>query len=50
MIAMSAHAIVREPTVNQDVLESVVEEMRHLGIGHVTMQIERQEMCAEGHP
>jgi len=50
MIAMSAHAIVRAPTVNQDVLESVVEEMRHLGIGHVTMQIERQEMCAEGHP
>ncbi len=50
MIAMSAHAIVREPRENQQVLEAAVREMEGMGIRHVTMQLERQEMCAEPHP
>jgi cobalt-zinc-cadmium efflux system protein len=50
MVAMSAHAIVREPGENQTVLEAAVVEMEHLGIAHVTMQLEREEICDGGHP
>jgi cobalt-zinc-cadmium efflux system protein len=50
VIAMSAHAIVRQPSDNQHVLEHVVAEMDGLGIGHVTVQIERDRMCDAGHP
>lgn len=50
MIAMSAHAIVREAEHHQSVLESVHDAMRDLGIRHVTMQLERCEMGdREGH-
>lgn len=50
MIAMSAHAIVREAEHHQDVLETVHDAMGDLGIGHVTMQLERVEMYdREGH-
>jgi cobalt-zinc-cadmium efflux system protein len=50
MVAMSAHAIVRQPGENQTVLEAAVVEMEGLGIGHVTMQLEREEICEGGHP
>jgi cobalt-zinc-cadmium efflux system protein len=44
VIAMSAHAIVREPERQQHVLEHVHDVMRLFGIQHVTIQLERQEM------
>jgi cobalt-zinc-cadmium efflux system protein len=44
MIAMSAHAIVREPSIQQDVLERVHDAMRSFGINHVTVQLEQREM------
>jgi cobalt-zinc-cadmium efflux system protein len=44
MIAMSAHAIVREPDRQQHVLEHVHDAMRLFGIEHVTVQLERREM------
>jgi cobalt-zinc-cadmium efflux system protein len=44
MIAMSAHAIVREPEKHQHVLEHVHDAMQLFGIGHVTVQLERREM------
>ena len=44
VIAMSAHAIVREPTRHQHVLEHIHDAMKLFGIGHVTIQLERQEM------
>jgi cobalt-zinc-cadmium efflux system protein len=50
MVAMSAHAIVRQPGENQTVLEAAVVEMERLGIGHVTMQLEREGICEGGHP
>ncbi len=44
MIAMSVHAIVREPERHQHVLEHVLDAMRLFGIQHVTVQLERKEM------
>lgn len=44
VIAMSAHAIVREPERHQHVLEHIHDAMRLFGIGHVTVQLERREM------
>ncbi len=44
MIAMSAHAIVREPERHQHVLEHLHDAMRLFGIDHVTVQLERREM------
>ena len=44
MVAMSAHAIVREPERHQHVLEHVHDAMRLFGIQHVTIQLERREM------
>lgn len=44
LVAMSAHAIVREPERHQHVLEHVHDAMRLFGIDHVTVQIERREM------
>jgi cobalt-zinc-cadmium efflux system protein len=44
MVAMSAHAIVREPARQQHVLEHVHDAMRLFGIEHVTVQLERSEM------
>ncbi len=44
VIAMSTHAIVREPERHQHVLEHVLDAMRLFGIQHVTVQIEQQEM------
>ena len=45
MVAMSAHAVVREPTENQKVLEAAVAAMQRLGISHVTLQVERDSIC-----
>lgn len=45
LIAMSAHAVVREPGENQHVLESAVAAMQRLGISHVTLQVERDPIC-----
>ena len=44
VVAMSAHAIVREPERQQHVLEHIHDAMRLFGIEHVTIQIERREM------
>ncbi|HJR42145.1 MAG TPA: cation diffusion facilitator family transporter [Gemmatimonadaceae bacterium] len=44
VVAMSAHAIVREPERHQHVLEHVHDALRLFGIQHVTVQLERREM------
>jgi cobalt-zinc-cadmium efflux system protein len=44
VIAMSAHAIVREAERHQTVLELAHDAMQALGIHHVTVQLERREM------
>ena len=44
VVAMSAHAIVREPDLHQSVLELAHDAMQELGIQHVTVQLERREM------
>jgi cobalt-zinc-cadmium efflux system protein len=44
LVAMSVHAIVREPDRHQHVLEHVHDAMRLFGIEHVTVQLERREM------
>jgi cobalt-zinc-cadmium efflux system protein len=44
VIAMSAHAIVREPDRHQHVLEHIHDAMRLFGIDHVTIQLERRAM------
>jgi cobalt-zinc-cadmium efflux system protein len=50
VVAMSAHAIVPAAEGHQEVLEEAVTAMRAFGIGHVTLQIEREEICQGGHP
>jgi len=45
VVAMSGHAVVSEPEQNQGVLEAVQQRMAHLGIQHVTVQIETEEGC-----
>jgi hypothetical protein len=47
---MSAHAIVPEPAEHQRVLGDVLAAMKGFGIEHVTVQIERQEICPRLHP
>jgi cobalt-zinc-cadmium efflux system protein len=44
VVAMSAHAIVREADQHQEVLERAHDLLGQMGIHHVTMQIERREM------
>jgi cobalt-zinc-cadmium efflux system protein len=44
VIAMSVHAIVRDPERHQHVLEHVHDAMQLFGISHVTVQLERREM------
>ena len=43
-VAMSAHAVVRDPGRNQHILEHVLVAMRLFGIGHVTVQLEQRKM------
>lgn len=45
MVAMSAHAIVRDPTAQQHILEHVHDAMGLFGISHVTVQLEQSEMA-----
>ncbi|HLB36141.1 MAG TPA: cation diffusion facilitator family transporter [Gemmatimonadales bacterium] len=47
VVAMSGHAVVGDPGANQRVLETVQGEMAGLGINHVTMQLERDDTCAD---
>jgi cobalt-zinc-cadmium efflux system protein len=44
MVAMSAHAIVRDSEAQQHALEHIHDAMRLFGIQHVTVQLERREM------
>jgi len=44
VVAMSAHAIVRQPEHHQDVLERAHDLLHEMGIQHVTVQLERNEM------
>jgi cobalt-zinc-cadmium efflux system protein len=44
MVAMSAHAIVRDASTQQHVLEHVHDAMALFGIAHITVQIEQSEM------
>jgi cobalt-zinc-cadmium efflux system protein len=44
VVALSAHAIVRDAEQQQAVLESACDTMGGMGIHHVTIQIERREM------
>lgn len=44
VVALSAHAIVREPDRHQDVLEHACDLLGQMGIHHITVQIERREM------
>jgi cobalt-zinc-cadmium efflux system protein len=45
VVALSAHAIVREPDRQQEVLEKACDLMSGMGIHHCTIQIERHEMA-----
>ena len=45
VIAMSGHLVVGNPGDNQRVLEAVQERLRDMGIGHVTVQMERDQTC-----
>lgn len=45
VVAMSGHLVVKNPTDNQLVLEAVQQQMRALGIQHVTVQVEREPTC-----
>lgn len=45
VIAMSGHLVVQNPAENQRVLEAVQERLGDLGIGHVTVQVERDPTC-----
>lgn len=44
MVAMSAHAIMRDSDAHQHALEHLHDAMRLFGIQHVTVQLERKEM------
>jgi cobalt-zinc-cadmium efflux system protein len=45
VVAMSAHALVRDPERQQHTLEHIIDAMRLFGIDHVTVQIESREMA-----
>jgi len=45
VVAMSGHLVVKNPTDNQPVLETVQDRMRAMGIAHVTVQVEREPTC-----
>ena len=46
VIAMSGHMVVQNPGDNQRVLEAVQQRLGGMGIGHVTVQMERDPTCA----
>jgi len=45
VIAMSGHLVVQNPADNQRVLEAVQQRLGGMGIGHVTVQMERDQTC-----
>jgi cobalt-zinc-cadmium efflux system protein len=45
VIAMSGHLVVQDPADNQRVLEAVQQRLGGMGIGHVTVQMERDQTC-----
>jgi cobalt-zinc-cadmium efflux system protein len=45
VIAMSGHLVVQNPADNQRVLEAVQERLGAMGIGHVTVQMEKDPTC-----
>ena len=45
VIAMSGHLVVQNPGDNQRVLEAMQERLGAMGIGHVTVQMERDPTC-----
>jgi cobalt-zinc-cadmium efflux system protein len=45
VIAMSGHLVVQDPADNQRVLEAVQLRLGAMGIGHVTVQMERDPTC-----
>ena len=45
VIAMSGHLVVQDPADNQRVLESVQRRLGAMGIGHVTVQMEKDPTC-----
>jgi cobalt-zinc-cadmium efflux system protein len=45
VIAMSGHLVVQDPADHQRVLEAVQDRLGSLGIGHVTVQVERDPTC-----
>jgi cobalt-zinc-cadmium efflux system protein len=47
LVAMSGHAIVPNLGTHPEVLDRIRSEMSHLGIGHVTIQLEVQHECEE---
>jgi cobalt-zinc-cadmium efflux system protein len=47
VVAMSGHAVVPDLHVHPEVLEGIRMEMARLGIGHVTIQLEVEDECAE---
>jgi cobalt-zinc-cadmium efflux system protein len=47
LVAMSGHAIVPDLGQHPEALERIRSEMRRLGIGHVTIQLEVQHECEE---
>ncbi|HEX9581009.1 MAG TPA: cation diffusion facilitator family transporter [Gemmatimonadales bacterium] len=47
VVAMSGHAVVGDPQVNQRVLETAQGRMADLGIRHVTLQLERDDTCVD---
>jgi cobalt-zinc-cadmium efflux system protein len=50
VVAMSAHAIVPDGAQHQRVLAETQRVMQEFGVGHVTLQIEREELCEGMHP
>lgn len=47
MVAMSGHAVVPQLEDHPGALEQIRDEMSHLGIGHVTIQLETRHGCLE---
>jgi cobalt-zinc-cadmium efflux system protein len=45
VVAMSGHLVVKDPDANQRILEQVQERMQALKIAHVTVQMEKSQIC-----
>lgn len=45
VVAMSGHLVVKNPSDNQPILQTVQDRMRDMGIQHVTVQVEKEPIC-----